>query len=258
VDSNPKNEGKGWRSVKSVLVTGAAGGLGSATVDAFLDNGFHVIGVDRIATAERKRYSPVVADLTNSEETRAALSNVSPFNHVVSIAGGALAHEKMSGDVDELPLSVFRESIDQNLTSAFITLQAALRHLRAAEGDRSVTLTTSTDALMSYGLPAYAAAKAGVIGLVRSLAGPLGAEGIRINAVAPGDIPTPRNQREWAHKTDRYERIAAGSALRRLCTPEEIAQTFLSVATQLTGMTGQTLIVDAGLEVMHPEVLPDR
>jgi NAD(P)-dependent dehydrogenase (short-subunit alcohol dehydrogenase family) len=244
--------------VKRVLVTGAAGGLGSATVDAFLDKGFHVIGVDRSASAERKGYSPVVVDLTNLEETRAALKDMGPFNHVVSIAGGALAHEKMSEDVAEIPLSIFRESIDQNLTTAFITLQAALSPLRAAEGDRSVTFTTSTDALLSSGLPAYAAAKAGVIGLMRSLAGPLGAEGIRVNAVAPGDIPTPRNRREWAHRPAWYERLAGGNALRRLCTPEEIAQAFLAVAAQLTGMTGQTLVVDAGLVVTHPEVLPDK
>jgi NAD(P)-dependent dehydrogenase (short-subunit alcohol dehydrogenase family) len=119
--------------------------------------------------------------------------------------------------------------------------------LRAAEGDRSVTLTTSTDALVSYGLPAYAAAKSGIIGLVHSLAGSLGKDGIRINAVAPGDVPTARNRKEWAHKSGWYDTLAASTALRRLCTPEEIAATFLALSSQLTGVTGQVIIADAGL-----------
>ena len=109
---------------------------------------------------------------------------------MVAIAGGALPEEKTGADLAELPLEVFRASLELNLVTAWITLRAALPHLRRAEGDRSITLTTSTDALASYGLPAYAAAKAGLIGLVNSLAGPLGGDGIRINAVAPGDVPT--------------------------------------------------------------------
>lgn len=230
-----------------VLITGAAGGLGSAAVSAYIDAGFHVVGVDRVPVPERESLSSYVADATDVAAMREVMGAVGPVQHVVSIAGGALFDEKLSRDPADLPIDVFRASIEQNLISAFVTLQTSLPELRAAVGDRSVTLTTSTDALISYGLPAYAAAKSGIIGLVHSLAGSLGKQGIRINAVAPGDVPTSRNQREWAHRSGWYETLAAASALGRLCTPEEIAATFLALSSRLTGVTGQVIIADAGL-----------
>ena len=107
---------------------------------------------------------------------------------------------------------MFRASLELNLVTAWITAAGrARRTCGGRTGDRSITLTTSTDALASYGLPAYAAAKAGLIGLVHSLAGPLGADGIRINAVAPGDVPTPRNVREWGHVPGWYDRLREGA-----------------------------------------------
>lgn len=236
------------KPVSSVIVTGAAGGLGSATVSAYLAAGHEVFGLDRVSSPPKQpSFTPVVVDLRDEDAMRIVMDEIGPVNHVVCIAGGALPDEKSAADLSRLPLSVFRASLEHNLVSAFITLQTGLPNLRAAEGDRSIAFTTSTDAMISYGLPAYAAAKSGIIGLVNSLTTPLGAEGIRINAVAPGDIPTARNRAEWAHRPDWYADLAAANPLRRLCTPEEIAQTFLALSDGITSMTGQTIVVDAGL-----------
>ena len=151
------------------------------------------MAIDRVP-AERDDVAAYTLDLADEGAVAGALADAAgrglAIQHVVAIAGGALPEEKTGADVADLPLEVFRASLELNLVTAWITLRAALPHLRRADGDRSVTLTTSTDALASYGLPAYAAAKAGLIGLVDSLAGPLGGDGIRINAVAPGDVPT--------------------------------------------------------------------
>ena len=87
--------------------------------------------------------------------------------------------------------SGFSESLEHNLISAFVTLQTALPNLRATNGDRSIAFTTSTDAMVSYGLPAYAAAKGGIIGLVNSLTNSLGGEGIRITRLRPATSPLP-------------------------------------------------------------------
>jgi NAD(P)-dependent dehydrogenase (short-subunit alcohol dehydrogenase family) len=230
-----------------VVVTGASGGLGSATVTAYLNAGHEVIGLDRRAAPNRPSFTPVVVDLTDEQAMRRVMRDIGPVNHVVSVAGGALPGEKANVDLADLELAVFRTSLEQNLVSAFVTLQAALPNLRAAEGDRSVAFTTSTDAMISYGLPGYAAAKGGIIALINALTSPLGAEGIRINGVAPGDIPTARNKAEWAHRPDWYTRLAAANPLGRLCTPTEIAETFLALSDRMTGITGQTIVVDAGL-----------
>lgn len=236
--------------MRQVLVTGAAGGIGSATVAAFLDAGFTVIGLDRTPIEDGPpAYKAYPVDLTDAAAVEEVLSEVGPLQHVVAVAGGALAIEKTAHDFCDLPLEAIRASIDQNLMTALITLRFALPNVRLAHGDRTICFTSSTDALVSYGLGAYAAAKAGIIGLVHSLASSLGREGIRINAVAPGDVPTARNEREWAHVPEWYNRLRNGTALGRLVTVEEVARAFLAIATNLTSVTGQTLVVDSGQTV---------
>jgi NAD(P)-dependent dehydrogenase (short-subunit alcohol dehydrogenase family) len=240
--------------VTDVLITGAAGGLGSALVEALVARGDRVVALDRaeLGRADVLGYTVDLADAATVEHALAdATGNGYAIRHVVSIAGGALPAEKTGAHPAELSLDDFRASLDLNLVTAWITLRAALPYLRSADGDRSITLTSSTDALASYGLPAYAAAKAGLIGLVHSLTAALGADGIRINAVAPGDVPTPRNVREWAHVPDWYETLRAGTALGRLGTPEDIAGAYLALI-DLPHVTGQVMVVDGGATITRP------
>ena len=114
--------------------------------------------------------------------------------HVVGIAGGALEVEVAAEAEDRLPtMEEFRALIEQNLTLQFRLVSAALPHLRrAGEAGRpaSITLASSINALASYGLPAYSAAKAGLLGLAVALADPLGRQDIRVNVLALGTVPT--------------------------------------------------------------------
>jgi meso-butanediol dehydrogenase/(S,S)-butanediol dehydrogenase/diacetyl reductase len=240
--------------VTAVLVTGAAGGLGSALVTALVERRDRVVAIDRVGI-ERDDVAAYAIDLADEDAVAGALADAAArglaIQHVVAIAGAALPEEKTGADLADLPLEVFRASLELNLVSAWITLRAALPHLRRADGDRSITLTTSTDALASYGLPAYAAAKAGLIGLVHSLAGTLGADGIRINAVAPGDVPTARNVREWEHVPGWYDGLRASSPLGRLGTPEDIAAAYLALM-DMHHVTGQVIVVDGGQTVSRP------
>lgn len=241
----------------AVVVTGAAGGLGSALVAALRRRGDVVVALDRVpAEGHDPSVRGYVVDLLDAEAVAAALADAEAagiaVEHLVAIAGGALPEEKACSDPAALPADAFRRSLDQNLVTAWTALQAVLPLLRRASGDRSITLTSSTDALASYGLPAYAAAKAALLGLVRSLAAPLGADGIRINAVAPGDVPTARNVREWAHVPGWYDRLREASVLDRLGTPEDIAAAYLALI-DMPHVTGQTLIVDGGQTVPRPD-----
>jgi 3-oxoacyl-[acyl-carrier protein] reductase len=240
--------------VSVVLVTGAAGGLGSCLVSALVARGDRVVALDRVPIG-REDVTAYAIDLADEGAVTRALADAGAaglaIQHVVAIAGGALAEEKTGADVAKLPLAVFRASVELNLVTAWITLRASLPWLRRAEGDRSITLTTSTDALASYGLPAYAAAKAGLIGLVHSLSGQLGADGIRINAVAPGDVPTERNVREWGHVPGWYDGLRASSPLGRLGTPEDIAAAYLALI-DMRHVTGQVIVVDGGQTISRP------
>ncbi|MGH3649549.1 MAG: SDR family NAD(P)-dependent oxidoreductase, partial [Acidimicrobiia bacterium] len=183
----------------TVLVTGDAGAIGAATAELFVETGWHVLGVDkadRSGSASTDTYTKMSADLTDEDatvESLQVLDELPPLTHVVAIAGGALETEPLTqDDPDLIDLDDFRASLELNLTSQFITLRSALPWLKVHHGDRSVTFTSSFNALSGLGMPAYSAAKAGLIGMMNALVGPLGANGIRVNTVAPGTIRTPR------------------------------------------------------------------
>jgi 3-oxoacyl-[acyl-carrier protein] reductase len=237
--------------MKKVLITGSAGGIGGATVAAFRQAGFTAIGLDRDPGDAADGYLPLVVDLLDCEAVERALAPIDELHHVVCVAGGALVAEKMNDDPAMLAMEDWRASVEQNLTSAFATVRASLPVLRRAAGDRSISVVSSTDALLSTGLVAYSASKAGLMGMVRALAGPLGAEGIRVNAIAPGDVVTPRNAAEWDHVEDWYQRMTDATALKRLVTTTEVAEAFLSIATDMTSLTGQLVVLDGGLTVNH-------
>lgn len=253
----------GW-----TLITGAAGAIGSAVVRAFLRSGMPVIGLDRNpaveSMAEADRYLGIEVDLEDESrlvEALSAINDVGPIRHIVGIAGGALKGEpETQHDPVLLTTDEFRASLEANLVTQFSVLRAVLPRLREPDhqghgipsfGDRSITLMSSWNALTGCGMPAYSAAKAGLIGMMNSLAGPLGAEGIRLNVVAPGTVETPRTRKLWGHDQGHFEGLMSQAALGRLPTEDEVAQVFLASAT-MTAVTGQVLVVDAGQMVKRP------
>jgi NAD(P)-dependent dehydrogenase (short-subunit alcohol dehydrogenase family) len=240
----------------SVVVTGAAGAIGSATAAAFTAAGFGVVGLDiaeEVRGLDLPGYRGWVVDLADEaavEDAMQRASEVGPLHHLVQIAGGALPEEpRTQHDPALLTPEVFRGSLERNLVSQFVTLRAALPWFRREQdtgADRSVTLTSSWNALSAQGMPAYSAAKAGLIGMMHALVRPLGAEGIRCNVVAPGTIRTPRTERIWSHDPAHFDRLAASAATGRLGVPEDVARTCLSLARDLVHVTGQVLVVDGG------------
>ena len=142
----------------------------------------------------------------------------------------------------------FEASLALNLTGQFALVTATLDGLRRASGDRSITLCSSINAFGDFGAPAYSAAKAGLVGLMHSLAGPLGAEGIRLNAVAPGTIRTPLTESEAAASGDRgrFKRAAAASHVKRIGMPDDVAAAVYALAAELTHVTDEVLRVDGG------------
>lgn len=242
------------RTSRLVIITGAAGAIGGATVRAFLNAGFRVVGFDRsdsVMDLADQNYSGIVVDLADEPALSQAFADAcvgGTVHHVVGIAGGALPEEpQMQDDPRLLPIDVFRSSLDANLVTQYAVVRAALPWLRQDHAaDRSISFTSSVNALTGSGMPGYSAAKAGLIGMMHALTPPLGAEGIRVNVVAPGSIWTPRTERIWGHSSKHFERLTASTAMGRLATAGEVANAFLALATMLTGMTGQILTVDCG------------
>jgi 3-oxoacyl-[acyl-carrier protein] reductase len=241
----------------SVLVTGAAGAIGSATAEAFLAAGWAVLGIDRtegvLDVIEHPDYRGVVADAGDEAAVAGAVAGLEvPLRHVVGVAGGALPAEPRTAEHPlELGVEEFSASLAANLTSQFAVTRATVPALRRSTGDRSVTFTSSFNALSAQGMPAYSAAKAGLIGMMHGLVRPLGREGIRVNVVAPGTVRTPRTERIWGHVEGHFARLEEGTALGRLATPDDVARSHYATACVLTHVTGQVVVVDGGQTVVH-------
>jgi len=245
-------------SDRVVVVTGAAGAIGSATVQIFLEAGFTVVGLDRDRSVafDGRGYRGLVVDLGAQDAVEEAIRIARAafpgrLAHMVGIAGGALpADVRTRDDPAELDPGAFGESVYANLTTQFIVLRAALPWLREGAGeDRSVTFVSSFNGLSGWGMPGYSAAKAGIVGMMLALTTPLGRDGIRVNVVAPGTIRTPRTEALWAGEPGHFDDLEATAALGRLGTPNDVARSFLALATLLTHVTGHVLVVDGGQSV---------
>ena len=151
--------------------------------------------------------------------------------------------------VTEMTRATWDEVLAVNLTSAFLAARAQIPALRA-RGGGSIVFTSSFVGFSNGGLPgmgAYAASKAGMIGLVQSLAADHAAEGIRVNALLPGGTVT-RMGGEDDPETQAF--ISALHPMKRMASPREIAQAALFLLGDRSAfMTGSPMIVDGGMSV---------
>ncbi len=236
---------------QSVLVAGAARGIGRGIVEAFAARGASVFAGDRL----RDEMAGLPAhqtqlDLLDKAQVRAwiaesaAASGHSP-DVLVYVAGGVLGQSATPlEDVDE---AAWRAVLDVNLTGAFLAAQAVTPGMKQAGRGRIVFIASGAGLRTSLtGIQAYASAKAGEIGLARQLGQELGPFGITVNAVAPGFQRTsPDYERQWqSYSPERQDGMIANTARRRAGTPQDIAHAVMFLASDYADfITGQTLSV---------------
>jgi len=228
---------------RSVLVTGASGGIGAAAARALAAAGATVFGLDlEPGPGERARF--IRADVTKAEEVTSAVERVvaetGRLDAVVAAAG--IIRDRV---LWKMPLEDWRQVLAVNLDGSFHVLRSAAPALRARGGGSIVLVASINGERGKFGQANYAASKAGVIGLAKTAARELGAFGIRVNAVSPGYIDTAMTR---GLPEDATRAAVEGSCLGRIGSPDEVASAILFLCSDLSAfVTGQVLRVDGGL-----------
>jgi 3-oxoacyl-[acyl-carrier protein] reductase len=237
----------------SVVVTGAAGGIGAAVVTAVHDAGYAVVGIDLAEAGWPAAATRVVGDVADPavhEVAAAAASALGPLAGWVNTAGIAAA-----APVAEVSVDGYRRLMDINFGGTLWGVAAAVRAMSGAGG--SIVSISSTQAHVGFpGYPLYAASKGAIEALTRQVAAEYAAGGIRCNAIAPGVIATALNDRILAEAEDPDSLRASWDALcpiGRWGTADDVARLALYLIGPESGfLTGQVLTIDGGQTIVPP------
>jgi dihydroanticapsin dehydrogenase len=240
-----------------VIVAGGGSGIGRACVQAFRAGGHRVV----IADVARHAAEQAAAEAAPGRAWAVPcdLAKAAAPGHVVEAAVSLLGRLDVAvvtaGVLRSAPLAAWTakdwdHSLAVNLRAPFLLAQAAAPHL-ARSPNASMILTSSTGAFRGHaGMPAYHASKAGLLGLVRSLADELSPAGIRVNAVCPGWIDTPFNDPYWSFQQDPPSALRAlenSIPSRRQGSPEDVAGVVTFLASRAARyITGASIVVDGG------------
>lgn len=248
---------------KTAIVTGGGSGIGAATARRFAADGYAVVCADIDAggaeavcadiDGQGGAARPVQCDVTDEDAVDAMIGAALDWTgRIDSVAANAGA--MVEGGILSLSLADWRRALEVNATGAFLTARAVLPHLRQAGG--ALVFTASTVALSGMkGVAAYSAAKGAIAALTRQLAADFAADGVRVNAVAPGAVRTPLSESQFRARSSEDTEFEAMLAqvikrypLSRWGRAEEIAEAIHFLGTERSSwITGQIVPIDGGL-----------
>jgi len=239
-----------------VLITGAGGGIGRATVQHFAAKGWRVIGVDRAEFGEgfpqNGRF--IKADISRPESTEQIFEEARAFHPTLDALVNNAAVQ-VAKPLVETTVEEWDAVMASNLRSVFLFVKLAHPLMKAAGGGAIVNVSSVHAIQTSANIAAYAASKGGLLALTRAMAIEFAPDEIRVNAILPGAVDTPmlraglgRGHVGHGDMQERLDNLARKTVSGKVGTPEEIARAiyFLADNEQSSFMTGQALVVDGG------------
>ncbi len=238
-----------------VLVTGAAGGIGRATINLFTEKGWRVIGVDRNEFGEGFPSNGLFirSDIARPEDMQAIFDQAHAFTDSLDVLINNAAMQ-VAKPLIETTVEEWDAVMNSNLRSVFLSVKLAYPLLKKKGG--AVVNVSSVHAIQtSANIAAYAASKGGLLALTRAMAIEFAPDNIRVNAILPGAVDTPmlraglgRGHVGGGDMQERLDNLARKTVSGKVGTPAEIAHAiyFLADNEQSSFMTGQALVVDGG------------
>jgi NAD(P)-dependent dehydrogenase (short-subunit alcohol dehydrogenase family) len=241
---------------KTVLITGAAGGIGRACVALFAEKGWRVIGVDRAPFGQDFPANGlfIQSEVSHPESMDTIFQQMHTFTEsldaLVNNAAVQVNKPLVNTSVEEWDMV-----IANNLRPAFLLSKLAHPLLKTAGGGAIVNVSSVHAVQTSANVAAYATSKGGLLAFTRAIAIEFAGDNIRVNAVLPGAVDTPmlraglnRGHLAGEDEHSRLDNLARKTVNGRVGRPDEIAHAifFLADNTQSSFMTGQAMIVDGG------------
>lgn len=241
---------------RTVLITGAAGGIGRATVNLFAGSGWKVIGVDRSGFGGGFPEEGVFiqADISEAADLEMIFNKAQSFSDRLDALVNNAAIQ-ISKPLLETSVEEWDAVMVSNLRAVFLSVKLAHPLFKAGGGGTIVNVSSVHAVATSANIAAYAASKGGMLALTRAMAIEFSPDRIRVNAILPGAVDTPmlhaglsRGHLVDGSLPERLENLANKTVIGRVGTPDEIAHAiyFLADETQSSFMTGQALVVDGG------------
>jgi NAD(P)-dependent dehydrogenase (short-subunit alcohol dehydrogenase family) len=241
---------------RKVLITGGATGIGEALVMGFAAQGARVAFLDiqdqpaaqlaeRIALNGHLKPVFLHCDMTDLDQVQSSVATViesfEGLDVLVNNAGNDQRHT-----IEEVTPQLWDNLMAVNLRHQFFVTQAALPALKQSDAGSIVNMSSIAWLIPGVGMSVYITAKAGIVGLTRTVAHEVGKDNIRVNAILPGAILTEKQRRLWI--TPEYSaEILANQAIKRHLVPDEVVRLALFLAADdSSAITGQSHIVDGG------------
>jgi NAD(P)-dependent dehydrogenase (short-subunit alcohol dehydrogenase family) len=241
---------------RTVLITGAGGGIGRACVQHFAEKGWRVIGVDRSDFGDGFPQNGhfIQADISHPDSAEGIFQQAQGFHPTLDVLVNNAAVQVAKPLVDTT-VEEWDAVMASNLRSVFLFVKLAYPLLKAAGGGAVVNVSSVHAIQTSANIAAYAASKGGLLALTRAMAIEFAPDNIRVNAILPGAVDTPmlraglgRGHVGHGDMQERLDNLARKTVSGKVGKPEEIAHAiyFLSDSEQSSFMTGQALVVDGG------------